>query len=103
VVLAGESYDAAARRERAEELGVAGQPLEVLFDLFWQDACCRVWGRVYRCVYDGAMTLQPEEVVSGRFMAPEAVARELPADRITPDGFQVLKTYLERRGRGVSA
>jgi 8-oxo-dGTP pyrophosphatase MutT (NUDIX family) len=96
VVLAGESYDEAAHRELAEELGIAGLPLAQLFDIFWQDAHCRVWGRVYRCVYDGPMTLQPEEVVSGRFMDPEAVLRDLPVDRVTPDSREVLATYLAR-------
>jgi 8-oxo-dGTP pyrophosphatase MutT (NUDIX family) len=95
VVLAGESYDAAAQRELAEELGIADQPLTALFDFFWEDAHCRVWGRVYRCVHDGPMRLQPEEIVSGRFMPPEIVEHDLPADRITPDSLEALRRYLE--------
>jgi 8-oxo-dGTP pyrophosphatase MutT (NUDIX family) len=95
VVLAGESYDAAAQRELAEELGIADQPLTALFDFFWEDAHCRVWGRVYRCVHDGPMRLQPEEIVSGRFMPPEVVEHDLPADRITPDSLEALRRYLE--------
>lgn len=98
VVLAGESYDAAARRELAEELGIDGKPLEARFDFFWEDAHCRVWGRVYRCVHDGPMTLQPEEVVSGRFMLPDAVQRDLPLDRITPDSLAALRLYLAGGG-----
>ena len=96
VVLAGESYDAAARRELAEELGVTEQPLTALFDFFWENAHCRVWGRVYRCVYNGPMTLQPEEVVSGRFMSLNAIQRDLPMDRITPDSLEAFRIYLER-------
>jgi 8-oxo-dGTP pyrophosphatase MutT (NUDIX family) len=95
VVLAGESYDAAAQRELAEELGIADQPLTALFDFFWEDAHCRVWGRVYRCVHDGPMRLQPEEIVSGRFMPPEIVEHDLPTDRITPDSREALRRYLE--------
>ena len=96
VVMAGEDYDASARRELAEELGVTGRPLERLFDLFWEDDTCRVWGRVYRCVYDGPMTLQAEEVLSGRFMRLRDVLSELSTAKITPDSVQVLETYLAR-------
>lgn len=98
VVQAGESYDAAAWRELAEELGITDRPLAALFDFFWEDAQCRVWGRVYRCVYDGPMKLQPEEIVSGRFMPPEIVNRELPVDRITPDSLEAWRLYLEGGG-----
>jgi 8-oxo-dGTP pyrophosphatase MutT (NUDIX family) len=101
VVLAGESYDAAAQRELAEELGITDRPLTALFDFFREDAHCRVWGRVYRCVYDGPMRLQPEEIVSGRFMAPDAVERDLPLERITPDSLEAFRIYLERGGQSV--
>jgi hypothetical protein len=70
--------------------------LAVLFDFFWEDAQCRVWGRVYRCVYDGPMKLQPEEIVSGRFMPPEIVEQDLPVDQITPDSLEAFRIYLER-------
>ena len=98
VVQAGERYDASARRELAEELGIADRPLERLFDCYWQDERCRVWGRVYRCVYDGPLVLQPEEVLGGRFIRPEAVLSELPADRITPDSRQVLDIFCAKYG-----
>jgi isopentenyldiphosphate isomerase len=94
VVQAGESYDESARRELAEELGILDRPLEALFDTYWEDAHCRVWGRVYRCVCDGPMVLQPEEVMEGCFMRPEAVLRDLPAHRLTPDGRRVLSLFL---------
>lgn len=96
VVRAGESYDAAAQRELAEELGITQQPLAALFDFFWEDAHCRVWGRVYRCVHDGPLTLQPEEIVSGHFLSLDAIQRDLPADRITPDSLEAFRRYLER-------
>ena len=101
VVLAGESYDAAAQRELAEETGIAGTPLETLFDFFWEDAHCRVWGRIYRCVHDGPMTLQPEEIVSGRFMSLGAIKRDLPVDQITPDSLEAFRLYLEGGGQPV--
>lgn len=97
VVVAGESYDASAKRELEEELGIAGRPLERLFDAYREDDHCRVWGRVYRCVYDGPLTFQPEEVVGGRFFAPEQVREEIGPERLTPDGLQVLDMFLRAR------
>lgn len=93
VVMAGETYDASAHRELAEELGIAGRPLKRLFDFFWTDDRCRVWGRVYRCIYSGPMRLQPEEVIRGRFVPVSSVLSELSAEKITPDGLRVLETY----------
>ena len=94
VVQAGESYDDSARRELAEELGIVDRTLEPLFDTYWEDERCRVWGRVYRCVHDGPVVLQPEEIIDGRFMRPEAALNDIPADRLTPDGRQVLNIFL---------
>ena len=97
VVQAGESYDDSARRELAEELGITDRPLEPIFDTYWQDERCRVWGRVYRCIHDGPMVLQPEEIIGGGFLRPEAVLADLPAERLTPDGRQVLALYCDQR------
>ena len=99
VVTTGESYDESARRELAEELGIMDRPLEPLFDSYWEDERCRVWGRVYRCVHDGPMVFQPEEVIGGHFMRPEKVLSDLPAERLTPDGRQVLVRFLAATAR----
>ena len=58
VVLAGESYEGAAERELAEELGITGVRLRGHFDFFHEDAGNRVWGRVFSCTYNGDVTLQ---------------------------------------------
>ncbi|MEW6489996.1 MAG: NUDIX hydrolase YfcD [Thermodesulfobacteriota bacterium] len=95
VVLAGESYDEAAARELEEELGVRGVPLAAHFDFYHEDRGNRVWGRVYSCVADGPFSLQPEEVESGRFLAPGDVPALAAREPFTPDGLRVLRRYLE--------
>lgn len=72
----GESYDACAVRELAEEIGlkVASVPSR----LFRVEACAEtgqefVW--VYRQDSEGPFRLQPEEVDAGGWFAPEVVTR----------------------------
>lgn len=74
----GESYDACALRELAEELGC--RPAAPPERLFKMDACARtgqefVW--VYRCASEGPFTLQPEEISEGGWFTPDHVTRWL--------------------------
>ena len=95
VVLAGEGYLEGARRELEEEMGIRDVPLEHLFEFYHADANSRVWGAAYRCVYDGSVTLQEEEVESGAFMAVEDVLEAATTQPFTPDGLYVLRRYVE--------
>jgi len=72
----GEEYDACARRELCEELGVT--VAETPERLFKVDACPEtgqefVW--VYRCRLEGPFTLHPEEIERGGWFFPEEVTR----------------------------
>jgi isopentenyldiphosphate isomerase len=94
VVQAGEEYDVAAQRELAEEVGMADAVLTRLFDFYWQDERNKVWGRAYTCAADGPLTLQPEEVESGRFMDLADILRHCRTQPFTPDGLYLLDRYL---------
>ena len=91
VVLAGESYEAAAARELAEELGVRDARLRHLFDHYHEDRDNRVWGRVFTCEHEGPFTLQAEEVEEGRFMGLDAVRTLSRSQPVTPDGLEILE------------
>jgi isopentenyldiphosphate isomerase len=96
VVAAGESFDLAADREGAEELGV---PLRVepLFPFSFSDARTTAFAHVYRGTHDGPFRLQKEEIVQGCFIPPAEVEARAKAAPFCPDGLQVWAEF-KRRG-----
>lgn len=94
VVQAGESYEESARRELAEELGIRDVAMNEHCDFYFEDERARAWGRVFSCVYDGELVLQPEEVASVRLMTVEQVLAALAGgERFTPDSLEALRRY----------
>ena len=96
VVVAGESYDAAAEREIAEELGVMGGPLRPLGKLRFEDAGTRIHGAVYAAAHDGPFVLQAEEILSGAFVPRAELERVLAEERCCPDGVAAWRAFGER-------
>jgi 8-oxo-dGTP pyrophosphatase MutT (NUDIX family) len=92
VLAAGESFDAGARREVAEELGIDATP-EPLFPFRYEDAATVVHGMVYRLVRDGPFRLQPEEIVRGEFVPVEEALARAARQPFCPDGLAVLAEY----------
>ncbi len=86
VVGAGESYDACARRELAEEVGIRGVEPEPLFAFSWGGY---VNGRVYRVTWDGPLVLQAEEIVRGEWLPLAVVRARMATERFCPDGIAV--------------
>ena len=83
----GESYAHCARRELEEELGIT-DPVEL-------EQLCKLPASadtgfehctVFRCRYDGPLTLQPEEVQEGRWVGSAEMDRlvEQPDSPLTP-------------------
>lgn len=88
VLAAGESFDEGARREAAEELGVAIEP-ERLFPFRYADERTVVQGMVYRARHEGPFRLQEEEIVEGEFVTMEELEGRLAREKFCPDGVQV--------------
>src|SRR5436309_714388 len=97
VVLAGESYEEGARRELEEELGITGIRLDALFDFYFAGPDARVWGAAFKCVHDGRIVLQEEEIESGAFMVIDDILNLQKIEPFTPDGLYVLHRYLSHR------
>ena len=96
-VSVGESYEEAARREVAEELGVRGGTLEHLFTHRYEGPSNRCFTKVYRITYDGPIVHQEEEVAWGRFYPFDAVLPLMAKWPFVPDGAAIFHEYLRYR------
>lgn len=94
VVAAGETYEIAAERELAEEVGVRGTPIRSLFAVRFADASTRLLGRAYVVRWDGHVLLQAEEVAWGAFVPRAEAERIAREEQCCPDGADVLRRYL---------
>lgn len=94
---AGESYDQAAVRELAEELGIAGAHPEKLLKL---EACPEtgsefVW--LYRLQYNGEpLQLNPDEISCGQWLSSEDIEKQIIT---SPNLFAPSFIYVWRRFR----
>ncbi len=96
VVTAGETFEVAAQRELAEELGVFDAELEYLGEGQYSDGIVAEIGRCYRIVHDGPFTFDDGEVVEARWVS----LAELDAMRVehdfVPDSIALLLPLLTR-------
>ena len=98
VVQAGENYEEAARRELKEELGIEGTKLEYLFDLKFRSQHNNNNRKVFMCVYDGRIKLQPEEVEEGKFVSLEEAKKMLEQGKLSPSADAVFNEFLKSEG-----
>jgi len=54
----------------------------------------RLWCAVFSAVWDGPLTLQPEEVLQARFIPVAEVLQETEHKPYCPDSLAALKRYL---------
>ena len=99
VLAAGESFDDGARRELAEELGVQA-PLEPLFPFRFENRDTIVHARVYAARHDGPFTLQPEEIVEGRFFDWTAFDALVARAPVCPDSLAVVTRHRSGQAGG---
>lgn len=96
----GESPEDGARRELEEELGVRGVPLKSLFVERFEADRGRCITHCYEVTYDGQITHQPEEVMSGEWVTVEELRARLKSGRheFTDDGALFLERWLSELG-----
>lgn len=102
VLAAGESFDDGARRELAEELGI-DVPLTPLFPFRYEDRATIVHAMVYAVVHDGPFTLQPAEIVEGRFVDWTAFDALAAGATMCPDSLAVVEVHRKRCPTGEPA
>jgi len=93
VLAAGETPDAGAARELAEELGIEGVPLRPLMTARWNDVSVRAIYHLYSVVWDGPIVHQEAEVAWGDWWTLETLLGRLgDADfPFVPDGRRLLE------------
>ena len=88
----GETYDEAARREAAEELGVPTLPAPTpLFRFLYETPEHAWWSAVYEVRCDGPVHPQPEEVDWHAFLTEDELHRRLDEWPWVPDGFEAYR------------
>ncbi|HEY4611190.1 MAG TPA: NUDIX domain-containing protein [Ilumatobacteraceae bacterium] len=97
VVLAGETYDQAARRELAEELGVVGAELEYIGSGRFVDDNIAELCRGYRVVHDGPFTFDDGEVVEVRWVTFAELEQMRSAHPFLPDSITLLLPLLLKK------
>ena len=95
MVQAGEDYDAAARREIGEELGIHGRILlEPVFRHRYEGPASRSHTAVYRVRWAGPIAHQTSEIAWGGYVELDALARGPDGWRFVPDGWEIFQRYL---------
>ncbi len=93
VLDAGEEWDAAARRELAEEAGVEAEPELVAVDTY-DDADTAINARVYGCVHDGPYPCPDGEVVEVRTITIAGLGAFVDAHELCPDSVALVLPHL---------
>ena len=96
MVASGESYEEAARRELAEELGVVGVELRPLVKQRYRGLDLQTWNTVFEVVWDGPIVHQAPEIAWGAFVPVRELRRKLETWEFVPDGLMALRFYLDR-------
>ena len=87
-VEAGQSYEEAARKEAAEELGIATEdscPLQFSHEYVWKSDVETEHVRTYLLDYEGPFLLQQEEISEGRFWSIRELKAAAGAGILTPN------------------
>jgi 8-oxo-dGTP pyrophosphatase MutT (NUDIX family) len=94
VVGTGETYDDAACRELAEEVGIAGIEPQPLGGGRYVDDAVALIGRCYRVVHAGPFAFADGEVVEARWLSRPELGAALATTRFLPDSLALLLPLL---------
>jgi isopentenyldiphosphate isomerase len=91
----GESYEEAAVRELAEELGV-DVPVRFVFKFLCRGAISPYWLGVHEAVVTGVIAPDPSEIAAHHWVTENELREALRRWTFVPDGVDALRRYLAR-------
>ncbi len=94
----GESYEEAGYREMREELGIEGAGLEFLHKYLHRNSFESEYVSTYRCIWNGPIEFDRDEIDDGRFWSLEEIESSDPAV-FTPNFLDELSRYKALTGR----
>lgn len=97
VVAAGETYEDAARRELAEELGIVVDDWEELGEGRFADESVTMIGRGFIVVHDGPFAFTDGEIAEVRWVDRDGLAALLANESFVPDNVALLLPLLRAR------
>jgi 8-oxo-dGTP pyrophosphatase MutT (NUDIX family) len=100
MVTAGETYEEAANRELAEELGIEGVDLRFLLRHRYIGDRNNAWITLYEVVWEGPIRHQEEEISWGAFMSEEDLLGKLGEWPFAPDHLEVFQRLRVSSGPG---
>ena len=89
----GETYGEAAVREMEEELGIKGEHLDFLYKYRHCNEFESEFVSTYSCLWDGAITLCPEEIETGGFWNLYDIAAHFDTGIFTPNFLDEITRY----------
>jgi 8-oxo-dGTP pyrophosphatase MutT (NUDIX family) len=95
VVSAGETFDDAARRELAEELGVHADEMQHLGKASYHDDDVALIGCGYVVRHDGPFAFTDGEITEVRWVTRADLDRLIAAERFVPDNLALLLPLLD--------
>ena len=100
MVTAGETYEEAARRELAEELGIEGANLRFHLRHRYIGDRNNAWMALYEVLWAGPIRHQEDEISWGAFMGEEDLLEKLAEWPFAPDHLEVFERFRVSSGPG---
>ena len=91
----GESYYRAALREMREELEIEPEKVEFLYKYLHSNEVETEYVSTYRCVWNGIISTNPQEIIEGRFWSLDDIAQASDSGVFTPNFLDELSRYQE--------